>query len=273
MGRAEMVTASFPMYNFPQIRGHIDAFWAGLSSNLRKSGLQNVPDNLSHDCHLCDLWDNPELLISQCCGFDVINRYKGWLKPIATPHYNAPGCVGENYCSRIVVAADCPYHDVRDMAGVVAVINGPESHSGMSALRHLVTNCQVEGRFFSSIKTSGSHAVSLELIRQGKADVAAIDSVTLALLERYQPDAMDGLKVLGNTYAAPAPPYVVKASMPDEDVKKVQNALLETFRDRSLSSCRDNLLLKDITLTKQEDYWLHEAFAEHALKRGFSMLH
>ena len=84
---------------------------------------------------------------------------------------------------------------------------------------------------------------------------------------------MEGLKVLGNTYAAPAPPYVVKASMSGEDVKKIQNALLETFSDPLLISCREKLLLKDITLSEQEDYWLHEAFSEHALRRGFSMVH
>ncbi len=268
-----MKTASFPMYNFPQIGSDVDAFWLVLSKFMRDSGLLNVPVQLSHGQNIGDLWDSPDLLISQCCGFDVINRYNGWLKPVATPHYFAPGCIGENYCSRIVVAEDCPYRDVRDMAGKIAVINGPESHSGMSALRHLVSTCQVEGRFFASIKVSGSHASSLDLIRQKQADVAAIDSVTLALLERYQPGAMKGLRVLGMTYSAPAPPYVVKASMSDKDVEKIQNALVETFRDPSLKSCRENLLLGDLSLSTQDDYWLHEAFSEHALKRGFSMLH
>ena len=143
-----MAIASFPMYNFPQIRGDIDAFWRVLSQNMRRNGLQNIPEHLSHGCHLRDLWDDTELLISQCCGFDIINRYQGLLRPVATPNYSAPGCAGENYSSQIVVADHCSHLDVRDMAGVIAVINGPESHSGMSALRHLVTNCQVEGRFF-----------------------------------------------------------------------------------------------------------------------------
>ena len=101
------------MYNQLQIRDAIDLFWDVLSTNMRQNGLQNVPRYLSHDKHLCDLWDDPELLISQCCGFDVINRYSGRLKPVATPHYSAPGCVAENYCSLIVVSDDCPYLDVR----------------------------------------------------------------------------------------------------------------------------------------------------------------
>ncbi len=268
-----MTIASFPMYNQLQIRDAIDLFWDVLSTNMRQNGLQNVPDYLSHDKHLSDFWDDPDLLISQCCGFDVINRYNGRLKPVATPHYSAPGCIAENYCSLIVVAKDCPFQDVRQMEGVIAVINGPESHSGMSSLRHLVSTSQKNGRFFSSVITSGSHVASLDLIRARKADVAAIDSVTLALLQRYQTGAMDGLKVLGMTYNAPAPPYVVKATMPDDDVARIRDALVTTFNDPALENCREQLLLNDISLTQQEDYWLHEAFSEHALKRGFSMVH
>lgn len=261
------------MYNLLQTRDAIDLFWDVLSKNIRQNGLQNVPSYLSHDKHLSDLWDDPDLLISQCCGFDVINRYSGRLKPVATPHYSALGCVAENYCSLIVVADDCLYQDVRQMAGVVAVINGPESHSGMSSLRHLVSTSQKNGRFFSSVITSGSHAASLDIIRAGKADVAAIDSVTLTLSQRHQVGAMNGLKVLGMTYTAPAPPYVVKATMADDDVAKIRDALIITFNDTALKNCREQLLLKDISLTQQEDYWLHEAFSEHALKRGFSMVH
>ncbi len=72
---------------------------------------------------------------------------------------------------------------------------------------------------------------------------------------------------------APASPYVVKASMADDDVARVRDALVTTFNDSALETCREQLLLKDISLTQQEDYWLHEAFSEHALKRGFSMVH
>jgi len=267
-----MAIASLPMYDLAEVRGANDRFWRALSKNMRQNGLSGVPARLVHDQPVHQLWSDPEMLISQCCGYDVIERYKDRLRPVATPNFSALGCLGENYCSVVVVADDCRFCDVRDMAGAIAVINGPESHSGMSALRHLVARHSTKGRFFSGVKISGSHLDSLDMVRRKIADIAAIDSVTLTLLRRYRHNIMDGLKVLGTTYAAPAPPYVVRANLGEDDVMKIRQSLLETFKDPALAACREQLLLKGISLTQQEDYWVHEAFKDHALKHGFPSL-
>ncbi len=267
-----MATASLPMYDLPGVREATDALWAALARNMHRNGLANVPDRLLHDHPVRDLWSDPEMLVSQCCGFDVVGRYKGLLRPIATPVFNALGCLGENYCSVIVVSRGCRFTDVREMIGTIAVINGPESHSGMSALRQLVSQRHCGGRFFSEVKISGSHVASLDLVRCKQADVTSIDSVTLSLLNHCDKNTMDGLKVLGTTYAAPAPPYVVSAAMPESDVKRVQDAFVMTFNDPDLANCRQQLLVDGISLSCQEDYWIHEAFKYHAQKHGFPTL-
>lgn len=267
-----MATASFPMYDMPEVRSATDALWTSLAKNLIANGIANVPEKLQHDKPVRSLWSDTQLLISQCCGYDVVDRYKGLLKPVATPKFKAQGCLGENYCSAIVVAVDCQFKSVRQMAGKVAVINGPESHSGMSSLRHLVSTCHLDGKFFSDVKVSGSHIASLDMVRHGLADVAAIDSVTLSLLDQHRDGTMDNLKILGTTYHAPAPPYVVSAAISDADLEKVQDALVATFNDPELANCREQLLLDGLALASQEDYWLHEAFKDHAQKRGFPTL-
>ncbi len=267
-----MRTASLPMYDLPEVRAATTAFWALLAANLRRHGLADVPDHLVHDRPVSDLWSDPNLLISQCCGADVMHSYKNRLLPIATPEFAAPGCLGGSYCSMVVVADKCPFDDVRDMHGAVAVINGPESHSGMSALRHLVSGRHVDGHFFAGVKISGSHLASLEMIRQREADVAAIDSVTLALIQRHLDGAMCGVRILGQTYRAPAPPYVVRVSIPADEIEKVRAALVETFDDRSLADCRETLLLNGVTLATQEDYWVLDAFKDHAGSLGYPVL-
>jgi len=194
------------------------------------------------------------------------------LLPIATPEYAAPGCLGGTYSSMVVVADDCPFDDAREMRDAVAVINGAESHSGMSALRHLVSGRHVDGQFFSGVKISGSHIASLEMIRRREADIAAIDCVTLALIRRHLDGAMNGVRVLGATYRAPAPPYVVRASAPAGEIEKVRAALVETFDDPSLADCREILLLKGVTPATREDYWVLGAFQDHAGRLGYPVL-
>ncbi len=50
---------------------------------------------------------------------------------------------------------------------------------------------------------SGSHRRSLRELQQENADIAAIDCVTYALLQRYQPQALAGLVAIGWSPAAP----------------------------------------------------------------------
>jgi ABC-type phosphate/phosphonate transport system substrate-binding protein len=44
---------------------------------------------------------------------------------------------------------------------------------------------------------SGSHRQSLRELQQENADIAAIDCVTYALLQRHQPQALAGLVAIG----------------------------------------------------------------------------
>ncbi|MFQ5565623.1 MAG: phosphate/phosphite/phosphonate ABC transporter substrate-binding protein [Paracoccaceae bacterium] len=267
-----MRTASLPMYDLPEVRAAMAAFWASLAGNLRRQGIAGVPDRLVHDRPVSELWNDPGLLFSQCCGYDVLHRYHSRLAPVATPHFAAPGCEGGQYASMVVVAEDCPFDDVRDMRGTVAVINGAESHSGMNALRHLVSERHVGGQFFADVKVSGSHLASLEMVRRRRADVAAIDCVTLALIRRHVAGAMRGVRVLGETYRAPAPPYVVRASAPADEREKVRAALAETFGDRATADCRETLLLQGVTPASHEDYRVLGDFQEHAGRLGYPVL-
>lgn len=182
--------ASLPMYDIPEVRAALDEFWRGLVLYLKREGIINLPDVLERNSPTNAMWDDPSLIFSQCCGYDLVHRYTSRLTPIATPHFDAPECRCADYASVVVVAEDCPFDDVLDMKGVVCAINGPEFHSGIGAMQVLVASTSNEGRFFSTVKISGSHIASLAWIKAGIVDMAAIDSVTYSLLERHRPAAL-----------------------------------------------------------------------------------
>ena len=83
---------------------------------------------------------------------------------------------------------------------------------------------------------------------------------------------MRGVRVLGETYQAPSPPYVVRASAPADEIGKVRAAILETFEDPSLADCRETLLLKGVSPATREDYWVLDAFQDHADRLGYPVL-
>lgn len=267
-----MSVASMPMYDMPEVRKALDSLWAGLARYLAREGLPDVPAKLTHGRTLRSFWNDPGLIISQCCGYDIVYGYAGKLRPIATPHYGAHGCRGSKYSSVVIVAEDCAATDVLLMPGAVCVINGPESHSGMSSLRGLVAPVSRDGRFFSQVKVSGSHAASLAMIRLGEADVAAIDCVTYALMEAYRPAALAGTRKLGRTYRASGIPYVTRWNVDEDTVRRMRSALYSTFADPDLATACRALYLKDIEALPLAAYRDIVAFQSVALTHGYPAL-
>ena len=172
----------------------------------------------------------------------------------------------------IVVAEESEASDVLLMQGAVCVINGPDSHSGMSALRSLVAPASRDGRFFSQVKVSGAHAASLEMIKRGEASVTAIDCVTYALLEAYRPEALAGTRKLGRTYRAPAIPYVTCTSRGDQTVARMRTAVARAFADPNLRGARQALFLKDIENLPLSAYGRITAFQDFAVRHGYPAL-
>lgn len=267
-----MSVASFPMYNLPEVRSALDSLWKGMVRNLRREGIAEVPDELVHGRAVRKLWNDPTLFLSQCCGYDLVNRYADKLTPLAVPRYGVAECRGYLYASAIVVREDCPTDDVLKMRGAVCVINGPESHSGMSSLRALVAPFNSEGRFFSHVRVSGGHAESIEILKQGKADVAAIDCVTYALLERYRPAALAGLRKLGRTHRAPGIPYVTRASADTETKARMRTAIALTFADPKLANVRQALFLEGIETVRPPAYRRVTLFQKRAEHYGYPVL-
>jgi ABC-type phosphate/phosphonate transport system substrate-binding protein len=267
-----MRIASMPMYDILEVRKALDDYWAGLRRHLLREGISDLPETLEHGRHLRDLWGDPKLIFSQCCGYDIVKGYAGKLRPVATPHYGAPGCKGYKYASVIVVSEKVEADDVLEMRGAVCVINGPESHSGMSSIRALVAPVSNGGRFFSLVKTSGAHANSLKMLRRGEADVAAIDCVTYAILEAYRPDALSGCRRLGRTYRAPGIPYVTLRSEDSDNVARMRTAIFRSFADPALATARHALFLKDIEALAPDAYDEIRAFESFADKHDYSLL-
>ena len=94
--------------------------------------------------------------------------------------YDVPGCTGVFQRSQVVLRADDPSVALADLRGRRVAFNGTDSQSGYNRLRALVAPLARDGHFFGSRLETGAHAESLKSVQDGKADVAAIDCVSLA---------------------------------------------------------------------------------------------
>ena len=249
-----MLLASLPMYDLPELRPETRAWWEALARALRKEGLVEVPDRLTVPEDLERHWLAEGLLFTQTCGYPLTHALAGKVRYLATPCYRAQGCRDGHYSSMIVVRRDDPVTEPTGLRGYRAVINGVDSQSGRNALRQVIASEANGDRFFSSVIRSGGHARSLELVVAGDADVAAIDCVTFALLSRVRPQAVEPLRVLLQSAAVPALPYVTALSRSDDEVARMRAGLVSAMMDPSLEALRAALLLDGIEILPEAAY-------------------
>ncbi|MFQ6022844.1 MAG: phosphate/phosphite/phosphonate ABC transporter substrate-binding protein [Acidiferrobacterales bacterium] len=261
--------ASLPMYDLPEMRTATNAWWKGLAAALRRAGVDGVPDRLTHTDDSETLWHHPNLLFSQACGYPFTHPLPNVLQPVATPVYDAPGCLGPRYCSAIVIGADHPVSSLQELRGGVCAVNGRNSHSGYNCLRATLAPLANGGRFFSQVIESGAHANSLALVASSEVDVCAIDCVTHALIARYRPQTLAGTRVLAYTQLVPATPYVTRAGADPDLVSRLQDGLMTALADPQLADAREALLLVSAEPLSVDDYDVILQMEDAARGKGY----
>lgn len=264
--------ASLAMYDLPELQRATDSWWQGLAAAFGRAGLKETPPVLDRARPAGDVLRDPALLLGQTCGYPLLYELQDVVQLIATPVYEAAGCSGALYSSAIVVRQDERASDLSKLAGRVCAINGRSSQSGYNALRRAVAEHAAGGMFFSRVLETGGHAASLAAVAQADADVAAIDGVTHALLQRVRPKVLQGLRVLCWTRQAPGLPYVTSGRAGPDRIKRLKEGLQAAVSDPVLASARDALLLKDFAFLPLSAYRVITDMVEEAATLGYPEL-
>jgi ABC-type phosphate/phosphonate transport system substrate-binding protein len=242
------------MYDFPELRADNDALWAALSESLAAAGLVGVPGGLTRGSRHFDLWRDPNLLLAQACEYPLATDCAGAMQLVATPRYTAEGCDGALYRSAIVVRRYEPADTLADMRGLRCAINEWSSNSGMNLLRAAVAPLAAGKDFFESVELSGSHRRSIEMVADGEADLAAIDCVSWAHLQRFAPERTGALRVLDWTEPSPSLPFITAAGTDSSTLHALRSALADIVTDPALRDVRQRLLLSGFDFTPDQSF-------------------
>jgi len=246
--------ASLPMYDFPEVRSFTDRFWHLLTTQFRAQGFLDVPETLDRSMPNSSLWRSPALFMTQTCGYPLRFEYDSILQPIATPLYDAPGCADGNYSSAVVVREDNGAESFAELAGTTLVANSADSQSGFNAIRDLVIDESPAEPFFSKMIWSGAHRKSILALRDGRADVAAIDPVSLALVQRYACSEMDGLRVLTHTRSVRGLPFATRADADPETLGRLRASLTQAWQVPEVQDMGARLLMNGFVDVASSDY-------------------
>ncbi|NKB29100.1 MAG: PhnD/SsuA/transferrin family substrate-binding protein [Rhodobacteraceae bacterium] len=234
--------ASLPMYDRPEVRGATDRFWQAI-----RAALGDGPETLHRKGDAWEDWQSPDLLLSQTCGFPYRKRLHGKVNLVATPSYDLPCNPPGYYHSAMVVRIDDRRATLTDFADAVLARNDPLSQSGWAAPEHEAAALGFS--FRRRTINSGSHQASARMVAEGGADIAALDAVSWAMIERH--DSFAGnLRVLARTRPTPGLPYVTAAT---RDPAPLAAAIAAAIPALSQSD-RDDLLLTGLVRIPAQAY-------------------
>lgn len=243
--------AMISMYDIPERRPAIGAWWQGLTRHWQAAGLRDIPETAyMPDTDLYELWLAPDLFIAQTCGFPLTHRLRGRVTLVGTPVHTVDGCAGGRYHSVIVARRDGDVHSLDAVAGKVVAFNGYDSQSGWNALRHSLIGKGAPAR----IVRTGGHRKSVAAVREGHADIAAVDCVTYAGLQQLAPQEVASLQVIARSASAPALPFVTRRDIAPADLGKLRAGLQAAMVDPALSETRGAMLLAGLEILPLQAY-------------------
>jgi ABC-type phosphate/phosphonate transport system substrate-binding protein len=240
--------AALPMYDFPDLRLAHDALWGALRVQLEKRGVSDVPVFLARDLGHLEIWQHSGLLLAQGCEYPLAKLVGDRVRVIARPRYTAPGCEGANYRSALIVRDADPAITLADLRNRRCAVNEPSSNSGMNLLRAALAPVAAGRLFFEAVVLTGSHRRSVAAIASGEADVAAVDCVSWAYLQRLYPSEVAGLRILSWTPASPSLPFITSRNTDPVAIDALRATLGNVFADNALAHVRDQLLLEGVDL-------------------------
>jgi ABC-type phosphate/phosphonate transport system substrate-binding protein len=218
--------AGLPMYDHSWLHPAHDRLWGLVRDRLRARGI-DAPQRLSRDRDIAVVWNDSGLLLGQTCGYPYWKTLRRKVEILAAPIYGFAGCEGPNHRSFLVAHRDNSKTALAEFRGDKAAVNGFDSNTGMNLFRAAVAPLADGKPFFADVVETGGHAWSVFAIVEGRADIAAIDCVTFALLGAGAPHLVEQVKVIGETAATPALPFIASLALPAPTRAAVRQVLRE----------------------------------------------
>jgi ABC-type phosphate/phosphonate transport system substrate-binding protein len=238
--------ASLAMYPFEPLHRAWERVWSAIHDQAPWT-----PESLRWDGDAPDHWTDPDCLVAQACGWPVVTSLRGHVEVVGAFTLALNDGDGHRYRSVVMANRRAALADlVAERA--IAAVNAPDSLSGWVSL--LAAAVGPGGAWPGPVRWTGGHVESLRALRDGRADVASIDALSLSFVRRYHPDLVVGLHEIDRGPWVPSLPVVVRAGTPAPRVDVLRRAIVGAFDGRALAGARDELLLDGFAPLGDRDY-------------------
>jgi len=223
--------------------------------------------------HSETLLRDPGLLVGHTCGYPLMTRLRDAVLPFCVPVFDVPGTEGRYYRSFFIVPADSAIDSLQQCRGTTLALNGADSNSGMNVLRHALAQLGARPGYFSEVLVSGGHLDSLRAVAANRAQLAAIDCVSLQLIADLYPELRAQVRVIGDSAATCGLPLVMPAAVYTLERGAAWRAALERALDALPAAMRRALHLEGFAAAGIDDYASILELENFAVEAGYPALH
>ena len=171
------------------------------------------------------------------------------------------------YFSDIIVRQESPYFAFGDLQGATWAYNEERSYSGYLVLLHHLAKLNKTVNFLGLSSASGSHLNSIQMVLDGRADMAAIDSTILDCELHRRPELGSRIRVVETLGPSPSPPLIVSQQLPEEIREDLLGLVLGMHQDPDCQAIMASSCLERFDLAIDKDYDLIRPVAQSVVSK------
>jgi len=241
-----MPSAELGMYPFASVRWAWDALWEALRERV-----DWLPRKLAHSGDVHARWADPDCIVNHVCGWPLARWHADDHRVLGAFSLTIPEADGYRYRSTLVSPHDVALAEL--LGGDVRVVaNSGDSLSGWISLLNATIGDHDD--FPGEVTFTSAHVESLRALAGGDADLACVDSWSLALITKEQPELVSVLHRIGLGPWIPSPAVTVRDTVPVEKGEELAEALVDVLTADSSEPVRDALLVDGFVRLTIDDY-------------------
>lgn len=244
----------FGMYRFPPVLWAWDELWAAVQARVPWAPARSVQ---SADTHAA--WSDDDCIVTQVCGWPFISQHLRDLQPIGAFELDiSEAQPNGRYRSVLLSPHDVPLDELVEARCHVAA-NSADSLSGWLSLCAATVGPGVDwpGR----VTFTSAHIHSVQALADRKADLASIDSWSLAFIEAEQPELFSDLHRVGFGPVTPTPLIAARSSVDSAHVDELRRAFVEAITDPVVRPVIEALHISGFAELTLDDYLALEPLA------------
>ena len=235
------------MYPFESVQWAWDDIWAAVHADAPWT-----PDTLTRSGDVHARWYDTDCVVTHVCGW-----------PYAALHRSDMHLVGAFTLDLAEADAHGHYHSVllspheATLDELVsdtthAVANSADSLSGWISL--LAATVGPGGTWPGAVTFTSAHSDSLRALAKHEADLACLDSWTLALISAEEPELLAGLQRVGLGPRIPTPAIAARRSVTIDQLAELRDAFAAALGNPATAAAREALHIVSMAENTLDDY-------------------